>query len=181
MTISGCFLCLCTGCFDLAMLWQWTLFLFLTVYMPYRLLTGSAASSSSGSASSASSLAASVSALITPLLPLALPVVLLNRMSSTFRYYYRFSLYCTTLGLTSVWAVLLSLAMSLTGNNSSIQHYVARSFYYFASPIVGWTLKVEGEEYLKTDRPVVLIGNHQSYVYSCSNQCYMSDRDFQHD
>ena len=138
------------------MLWQWTVLLLLTVYMPYRALTTYTHHSDY-----------SVAALITPLLPLALPIVVLNRMSSTFRYYYRFSLYCTTLGLTSIWALLLSLAMSCTGNASSIQHYVARSFYYFAGPIVGWTLNVEGEEYLQNDRPVVLIGNHQSWVCIC--------------
>lgn len=100
--------------------------------------------------------------LLAPLLPFALPLYLAARMNAKFRYYGRLMLYCTTLGLTSVWAVALSVAMSLVGQSSSIQHYVARSFYYFASPVLGWKMRVEGEEYLKTDRPVVFIGNHQS-------------------
>lgn len=83
-------------------------------------------------------------------------------MNAKLRYYYRFTLYCTTLGLTSAWALLVSIALSLVGQNHSIQHYVARSFYYFASPIVGWKIKVEGEEYLKNEESTVFVGNHQS-------------------
>lgn len=129
------------------MLWQWTLFLLVAVYMP---------------AASLAPQSWSNSGLVSTLLPMALPIFLAARWNNTVRYYYRFTLYCTTLGLTSMWAVALSVAMSLVGASSSIQHYVARSFYYFASPILGWTLNVEGEQYLKTDSPVVFIGNHQS-------------------
>ncbi|KAL7006552.1 1-acylglycerol-3-phosphate O-acyltransferase [Cystobasidiomycetes sp. EMM_F5] len=70
-------------------------------------------------------------------------------MNQTVRYYWRFSLYCTTLGLTSAWAVALSIALNLVGKSESIQHYVARSFYYFAGPILGWTINIEGEEHLQ--------------------------------
>lgn len=129
------------------MIWQWTLYLFLVLYMPVNWL----------STSSQSRITA-----LSALLPLAFPLYLASRMNTTIRYYYRLTLYCTTLGLTSAWALLVSIALSLVGQSHSIQYYVARSFYYFASPIMGWKIKIEGEEYLKNEEPTVFVGNHQS-------------------
>ena len=85
-------------------------------------------------------------------------------MNHTIRYYWRFSIYCTTLGLTSAWAVALSVALNLVGKSKNIQHYVARSFYNFAGPLIGWSIKVEGEEHLNSPGSKVIIGNHQSWV-----------------
>jgi len=148
------------------MILQWLLYLFLVIYMPLNWLN----TASSSPASSASSLASSLQFITSPsriaalsaLLPLAFPLYLASRMNAKLRYYYRFALYCTTLGLTSAWAVLVSVALSLVGQNHSIQHWVARSFYWFASPIVGWKIKVEGREYLENEAPTVFVGNHQS-------------------
>jgi len=140
------------------MLWQWVLLLSITVFMPYHLL-----SSANTTNTDALALAARAKGL-SYLLPAVLPLYLAGRMSSTLRYYYRLTMYCTTLGLTSVWAVWLSVACNLIGKSASIQHYVARSFYYFASPLLGVKLKVEGEEYLNTDHSTVFVGNHQSMI-----------------
>lgn len=142
------------------MLWQWALFITafaLTVLMPYQLLTSS-------TPVTLQSLNAKTLKALSYLLPAAIPLYLAGRASSTVRYYYRLSLYCTTLGLTSVWAVFLSIVCNLVGHghSASIQHYVARSFYHLAGPILGVTLNVEGEEHLDTGGSTVYVGNHQS-------------------
>lgn len=131
------------------MLWQWALYVFLLFYMPINWIT-----------SSNQSRIAALSAL----LPLAFPVYLGSRMNATLRYYYRLTLYCTTLGLTSAWAVFLSIVLSLVGQSHSTQYYVARSFYYFAGPILGWKINVEGWEHLENKESTVFVGNHQSWV-----------------
>lgn len=111
-----------------------------------------------GSLVSSRNILTSLSALV----PLAFPLYLMSRMNQRIRYIARFTLYCTTLGLTSVWAIILSLALNVVGQPSSIQYWVARSFYYFASPILGWKLRIEGKEHLSDEGCTVLVGNHQS-------------------
>lgn len=129
------------------MIWQWAVYLFLVFYMPINWL----------STSSQSRITA-----LSALLPLAFPLYLASRMNSTLRYYYRLTIYTTTLGLTSAWALLVSIALALVGQSRSTQHYVGRSFYYFAAPLMGWKIKLEGEENLKNEEPTVYVGNHQS-------------------
>lgn len=116
------------------------------------------ASSMPGALVSSRNLLTTISALV----PLAFPLYLISRMNQRIRYLVRFTLYCTTLGLTSVWAIILSLALNIVGQPSSIQHWVARSFYYVASPILGWKLRIEGQEHLSDEGCTVLVGNHQS-------------------
>ena len=139
------------------MYWQWPLLILSVLCMPAYLL---------GLTSTSSQLSSwpSQKTLLTSLVPLAVPLFLIGRMNHTLRYYWRFSIYCTTLGLTSAWAVALSVALNLVGKSKNIQHYVARSFYNFAGPLIGWSIKVEGEEHLNSPGSKVIIGNHQSWV-----------------
>ena len=150
------------------MLWQWALLLTLTVWMPVSLLRRLVSSTTgSGSAPlppSALSALYQRASYLSALVPLAVPVYIAARMNQTVRYYCRFGLYCTTLGLTSVWAIVLSVALNLVGRTESIQYYVARSFYYFASPIVGWKITIEGREHLRQSQSTVFVGNHQSMI-----------------
>ena len=132
--------------------------LFLAVLHCAIVLCRSPSSSMPGALVSSRNLLTTISALV----PLAFPLYLMSRMNQRIRYIVRFTLYCTTLGLTSVWAIILSLALNLVGQPSSIQHWVARSFYYFASPVLGWKLRIEGQEHLSDEGCTVLVGNHQS-------------------
>ncbi|TBU61536.1 hypothetical protein BD310DRAFT_956989 [Dichomitus squalens] len=79
------------------------------------------------------------------------------------RYYVRFGLYLSTLGVCSIWGVICSIGLGLTGNRFDVFYIVARSFYFLASRVIGIRLIVEGQGYLET-RPSVLVGNHQSML-----------------
>ena len=104
--------------------------------------------------------------LLKPLVYVSLPVFALKTLADAnpiARYYVRLGLYLSTLGVCSVWGVICSIGMGLTGHRFDVFYVVARSFYFLASRVIGIRLVVEGEEYLET-RPSVLVGNHQSMV-----------------
>ncbi|KAI0751090.1 1-acylglycerol-3-phosphate O [Daedaleopsis nitida] len=101
-----------------------------------------------------------------PLIYVSLPVFALKTFADSnpvARYYVRLGLYLSTLGVCSVWGVICSIGMGLTGRRFDVFYVVARSFYFLASRMIDIRLVVEGEEYLET-RPSVLVGNHQSMV-----------------
>jgi len=54
--------------------------------------------------------------------------------------------------------------MTLVGQRFNINYVVARSFYALGSRALGITMDVEGEEYLDSVRPAILVGNHQSML-----------------
>ena len=143
------------------MIWQWAVYALAILYLYTTLMPSSRLTHTDKNIPSSSS---SILSLVSTFVPLAFPLYLSARMNQTVRFYLRLTLYCTTLGLTSIWAVFLSIALSLAGKSASIQHYVARSFYYFASPVLGWNLRVEGREHLSNDGCTVFVGNHQSWV-----------------
>ena len=147
------------------MIWQWAVYALAILYLYTTLMPSSRLTHTDKTIPSSSS---SILSLVSTFVPLAFPLYLSARMNQTVRFYLRLTLYCTTLGLTSIWAVFLSIALSLVGKSASIQHYVARSFYYFASPVLGWSLRVEGREHLSDDGCTVFVGNHQSCVVSGS-------------
>lgn len=104
--------------------------------------------------------------LLRPLAYVSVPVFILRSIaqSSPFaRYYIRVVLYYSTLGLVSVWGVIVAIGMSLAGRRFDINWVVARSFYLLASKIVDIKFVVEGEEHLDI-KPAILVGNHQSVV-----------------
>lgn len=108
----------------------------------------------------------SIAALLRPFAYLSLPVVALRYAASrspTLRYYLRLLLYVSTMGLCSIWGVILSITLSIAGNRFNINYYTARSFYYLASRVMDIRFKVQGEEHLDT-RPAVIVGNHQSML-----------------
>ena len=105
-----------------------------------------------------------LASIIKPLVYVSLPALALKTFADTSpiaRYYVRVGLYLSTLGVCSIWGVICSIGMGLTGNRFDVFYVVARSFYFLASRMIGIRLVVEGEEYLET-RPSVLVGNHQS-------------------
>ncbi|KZT62869.1 1-acylglycerol-3-phosphate O [Calocera cornea HHB12733] len=73
-------------------------------------------------------------------------------------------IYVSSLGILSVWGLILSIVMSPIGQGPNINYLTARSFYYFTSPLLGIRFKVEGEEHLRSAHPAVLVGNHQSML-----------------
>lgn len=102
-----------------------------------------------------------------PIAYLSLPIMLCHELSSKStraRYYIRLVLYLSTLGVCSVWGVIVSIAMSLVGRRFDINYVVARSFYLLASRLLGIRFQVEGEEHLDTSRPAILVGNHQTML-----------------
>ena len=107
-----------------------------------------------------------LASIIKPLVYVSLPVFALKTFADTnpiARYYVRVGLYLSTLGVCSIWGVICSIGMGLTGRRFDVFYVVARSFYHLASRVIGIRLVVEGEEYLDT-RPSVLVGNHQSML-----------------
>lgn len=107
-----------------------------------------------------------MSYLIKPLAYLSLPALILRYLSVRLpivRYYVRLSTYLSTLGLLSVWGVLVSAGMTLIGKRFDINWVVARSFYHVAGPIMGIDFKVEGEEHMEIPS-AIYVGNHQSMI-----------------
>jgi phosphatidylinositol glycan class A protein len=85
----------------------------------------------------------------------------------------RLAVYTVTLLTVSLWAVVIAFVATCCGARLNTNYYVARTFYAVAGTIMGWTIDLEGEEYLwegygKGDkakgvqRSAVMIGNHQS-------------------
>lgn len=62
-------------------------------------------------------------------------------------------------------ATFIALIATACGRRFDTDYYVARTFYYIAGPLIGWSFDVEGEEHLinleKTGKSAVLLGNHQ--------------------
>jgi hypothetical protein len=101
-----------------------------------------------------------------PLAYLGVPVFILHRLSQsspTVRYYYRLSLYVSTLSICSAWGVVVSIALSVVGQRFNVNWVIARSFYALAGRVLSIRFVVQGEEHLDT-RPAVLVGNHQSML-----------------
>lgn len=108
----------------------------------------------------------SVLSVIKPLAYLSLPVFALHTLSNASpvaRYYVRLGLYLSTLGIASIWGILVAVGMNAMSNPFNANYVVARSFYSIASRVLGIKIVVEGEEYLET-RPAILVGNHQSML-----------------
>lgn len=91
---------------------------------------------------------------------------------------FRLALYSITLLTVSFIAVGIGCVCTLFGKSVNTNYYVARTFYFAAGHIMGWTLEVEGEQYLwelgeadgdgvagkvggKNRRSAVMVGNHQ--------------------
>ncbi|WVQ85206.1 hypothetical protein IAT38_007371 [Cryptococcus sp. DSM 104549] len=88
------------------------------------------------------------------------------------RFYFHLILYVSTLGLASVWGVIVSILATAAGQRLNINYFVARSFYLVSSPLVGIRFEVEGEEHLERlltardgkQQSAVVLGNHQSFL-----------------
>ncbi|KAF8709043.1 1-acylglycerol-3-phosphate O, partial [Rhizoctonia solani] len=107
-----------------------------------------------------------MSYLIKPLAYLSLPALVLRYLSDRspiVKYYVRLTTYLSTLGVLSVWGVLVSIGMTAMGNRFDINYVVARSFYYVCGPLLGIDFVVEGEEHMSTPS-AVYIGNHQTML-----------------
>lgn len=90
---------------------------------------------------------------------------LLSPRSRRARLYLNVLLYVVSLGICSVWGVLISLPMSLsTKSRLNINWLVARSFHLIAGNLTGLKFKVEGAEHFEKARPAVLVGNHQTGI-----------------
>ncbi|EUC56184.1 1-acylglycerol-3-phosphate acyltransferase, putative [Rhizoctonia solani AG-3 Rhs1AP] len=107
-----------------------------------------------------------MSYLVKPLAYLSLPALVLRYLSERspiVKYYVRLTTYLSTLGVLSVWGVLVSVGMTAMGNRFDINYVVARSFYHVCGPLLGIDFAVEGEEYISTPS-AVYIGNHQTML-----------------
>ncbi|CAE6396935.1 unnamed protein product [Rhizoctonia solani] len=107
-----------------------------------------------------------MSYLIKPLAYLSLPALVLRYLSDRspiVKYYVRLTTYLSTLGVLSIWGVLVSIGMTAMGKRFDINYVVARSFYYVCGPLLGIDFVVEGEEHMSTPS-AVYIGNHQTML-----------------
>lgn len=92
------------------------------------------------------------------------PLYLVTKCSPALQYYYRLAAFLLGLGTASVWGVVVSVVLSLLGQSHNINWVVARSFHGVVAPLVGVRFSVEGEHFLSTVRPAVVIGNHQTMI-----------------
>ena len=87
----------------------------------------------------------------------------------------RAAIYTVTLLTVSLWAVVIAFVATICGQRLNTNYYVARTFYAVAGTIMGWTIDLEGEEYLwegtsdsdkskGRTRSAVMVGNHQRYA-----------------
>jgi len=105
--------------------------------------------------------------ILKPLAYFSIPILFLHSLSSHStlgRYYIRLALYLSTLGLCSVYGALISIGMTLVGQRFEINWVVARTFYNLAGRVMGIQFEVEGEHWLESTRPAILVGNHQSML-----------------
>jgi lysophosphatidate acyltransferase len=98
---------------------------------------------------------------ILPIVAPIMPALALAPFSPRMRYWLRLTAYVAGLGLTSIWGVVVAVAMSIAGQRQNVNFVVARSFYRFVGPLVGIRFRVEGAEHLDSTRPCVIVGNHQ--------------------
>ncbi|KAI0346911.1 1-acylglycerol-3-phosphate O [Trametopsis cervina] len=108
----------------------------------------------------------SVFGLIKSLAYISLPVFALHTLSNASpvaRYYVRVSLYLSSVGVASIWGVIVAVGLNLIGERFNVNWVVARTFYQVAGPLLGIKLVIEGEEHLVTS-PAVYVGNHQSML-----------------
>ena len=105
-----------------------------------------------------------------PLKPLAyvsIPLLFFHSVSTHSalgRYYIRIALYLSTLGFCSFYGALVSIGLTLAGRRFEINWVVARTFYSLIRRILGIRFTVEGEHWLESTRPAVIVGNHQSML-----------------
>lgn len=80
-------------------------------------------------------------------------------------YYLRSIQYYILLLSVGFLATFIALVATACGKRFDTDYYVARTFYYIAGPLMGWSFDVEGEEHLtnleKNGKSAVLLGNHQ--------------------
>jgi len=62
----------------------------------------------------------------------------------------------------AIYGVIVSLLLTLVGQQGMAQWAVARAFLYTMCPALGIKFEMENEERMWSERPVVFLGNHQS-------------------
>ncbi|KAN0064204.1 1-acylglycerol-3-phosphate O-acyltransferase [Thecaphora frezii] len=93
-----------------------------------------------------------------------LVLALASPRSRRARFYLNALLYVGSLGVCSVWGVVVSVILSLVPRQRlNINKVVARSFYLLAGGLTGIQFDVEGEQHFATS-PAVLVGNHQTSI-----------------
>lgn len=92
-------------------------------------------------------------------------LTLLSPRSQKARFYLNVVLYVSSLGICSVWGVIVSIIMNFVpGQRLNINYVVARSFYLLAGTLTGIRFSVTGEENFRKGQPGVLVGNHQTGI-----------------
>ncbi|KIJ20406.1 hypothetical protein PAXINDRAFT_160970 [Paxillus involutus ATCC 200175] len=104
--------------------------------------------------------------IVKPLVYISLPVFFFRSIASTSpvgRYYWRLSVFLSSLAVVSTWGVVIAVGMTLIGRRHDVNYCVARTFYAVASRALDLKVELEGEEHLQT-QPAVMVGNHQSML-----------------
>ncbi|KAF8638544.1 hypothetical protein AX17_002087 [Amanita inopinata Kibby_2008] len=102
-----------------------------------------------------------------PLAYISLPLILLRaiaRSSPLGRYYTRVAVYLSALVSVATCSSAIAAGMTLIGRQYDTNYVVARTFYTVCKKVMNLRVEVEGEEYLTTTRPAVLMMNHQSML-----------------
>ncbi|CAK5275244.1 unnamed protein product [Mycena citricolor] len=111
---------------------------------------------------------AALLALLKPVAYVSLPFVALQSWPLG-RYYSRTVVYVSTMGFVATISAFVAAGMSAMGSRFDVNFVVARTFYYLAGSVLGITIEIEGEEYLRDEKdggamPAVLLANHQSML-----------------
>lgn len=93
-----------------------------------------------------------------------LALTLLSPRSQRARMYLNALLYIASLGVCSVFGVLVSPIMTILNRRLDINYAVARSFKHLTNLLIGLRFTVEGAEKFEKARPAVVVGNHQTGV-----------------
>ncbi|PKI83626.1 1-acylglycerol-3-phosphate O-acyltransferase [Malassezia vespertilionis] len=83
--------------------------------------------------------------------------------SSVARYYLNSSLYVFSMGLSSTLGIVYSVMLSIAGKRLNTNAWVAATFYFLIHHLIGFRITMDGEQYLE-ERPIILVGNHQSVL-----------------
>lgn len=97
------------------------------------------------------------------LLYVLLPAICIASLTPGGRYYVWSGVYIGCLAIIGSLGAVAAIPMYLMGRKYDVNWLVARSFYAFSSPILGWNIELEGAEHFES-RPSIIVCNHQSMV-----------------
>ncbi|KAJ3193978.1 1-acylglycerol-3-phosphate O-acyltransferase [Irineochytrium annulatum] len=95
---------------------------------------------------------------------LSTPLPIARRFIDTPQFIIRQTLFLQALAVSCLYGATAAAALLVVGKREKANSQIAWMCKILASPACGIRGKVEGEEYLRGDRPAVFVCNHQSFL-----------------